>query len=121
MVLLNNILSKGFDGQNLILGLAAHIRNVMMARDTSTLPLLECSERMKKQYAEQAARCSNTFLYTALKILNRCDQEYRQSNNKRLLVEPDADRGGADNTACRQRHAGRGASAPQIENPVQNH
>ncbi len=87
MVLLNNILSKGFDGQNLILGLAAHIRNVMMARDTSTLPLLECSERMKKQYAEQAARCSNTFLYTALKILNRCDQEYRQSNNKRLLVE----------------------------------
>jgi DNA polymerase-3 subunit gamma/tau len=40
MVLLNAILCKGFDGGNLIDGLAAHVRNVMMAKDPQTLPLL---------------------------------------------------------------------------------
>ena len=48
MVLVNNILSKGFDGGNLISGLACHVRNVLMARDETTLPLLETSEQQRK-------------------------------------------------------------------------
>ena len=87
MLLLNSIIGKGFDGGNLILGLAAHVRNVLMAKDEKTVTLLEASEQQRKKYAEQAKRCPTKFLYKSLKILNQCDINYRQSNNKRLLVE----------------------------------
>ena len=87
MVLLNDVINKGFDGGLLIVGLAKHIRNVLMAKDESTLPLLEVSEEQRHRYSEQAARCDTRFLYQALKIANRCDIDYRQSSNKRLLVE----------------------------------
>ncbi|MBQ1627336.1 MAG: DNA polymerase III subunit gamma/tau, partial [Prevotella sp.] len=87
MVLLNSIIAKGFDGGNLVLGLASHVRNVLMARDEQTLPLLEVSQQQKQKYQEQAKKCTVPFLYKALKIMNQCDINYRQSNNKRLLVE----------------------------------
>lgn len=58
-----------------------------MAKDTSTLSLIEASEQQRKRYAEQAQKCSTTFLYKALKILNSCDVVYKQSSNKALLVE----------------------------------
>lgn len=87
MVLLNNVINKGFDGGNLINGLASHVRNVLMAKDAQTLPLLEVSERQRQCYQQQAQKCPTKFLYRALQILNRCDVEYRQSSNKRLLVE----------------------------------
>ena len=87
MVLLNGILSKGFDGGNLIGGLAAHVRNVLMARDAQTLPLLETSQQQREKYHEQGKKCPVNFLYQALKLLNQCDINYKQSSNKRLLVE----------------------------------
>ena len=87
MVLINNIISHGFDGGQMILGLAKHIRNVMMAKDEITLKLIETSEQMKQRYAEQAKKCDNKFLYQALKLLNQCDINYKTSSNKRLLVE----------------------------------
>lgn len=87
MVLLNNVINKGFDGGHLINGLASHVRNVLMAKDVQTLPLLEVSEQQCKRYQEQAQKCPTLFLYNALKIMNQCDVEYRQSSNKRLLVE----------------------------------
>ena len=87
MVLLNGVLEKGFDGGNLVNGLAAHARNVLMAKDESTLPLLEVSEQQKLRYKEQARNCKPDFIYKALKIMNQCDINYRQSSNKRLLVE----------------------------------
>ena len=87
MVLLNAVLSKGFDGGNFVVGLASHIRNVLMAKDEQTLPLLEVSERQREQFKEQARKCPTKFLYQALRLANRCDVEYRQSSNKRLLVE----------------------------------
>ncbi len=87
MVLLNDIIAEGFDGGRLINGLAAHVRNVLMARDEQTLPLIESSARIRERFREQAKRCPVTFLYDALKILNRCDINYRASSNKRLLVE----------------------------------
>ena len=87
MLLLNGVMEKGFDGGHFINGLASHIRNVMMAKDASTLRLIEASENMRRKYATQAQKCSSTFLYKALKILNDCDINYRQSSNKRLLVE----------------------------------
>ena len=87
MALLDSIIRKGFDGANLISGLAAHTRNVLMARDEQTLPLLHAGERQTARYREQAQRCTPKILYSALKIMNDCDINYRQSGNKRLLVE----------------------------------
>ena len=87
MALLDGIIRKGFDGANLISGLALHVRNVLMAKDEQTLPLLHVGERQTARYREQAARCTPKFLYNALRIMNECDVNYRQSGNKRLLVE----------------------------------
>lgn len=87
MVLLNNVINKGFDGGNLINGLASHVRDVLMAKDAQTLSLLATSNEQRQRYQQQAAKCPTQFLYKALEIMNRCDVEYRQSSNKRLLVE----------------------------------
>ena len=87
MVLLNDVIAKGFDGGHLIGGLAKHVRNVLMAKDDSTLSLLEVSDQQRQRYKEQAAKCPAPFLYKALKLMNQCDINYRQSSNKRLLVE----------------------------------
>ena len=87
MVVLDGILGKGFDGGNMIQGLALHVRNVMMAKDPQTLPLLETSEEQKAKYQAQAQKAPTPFLYKALKLMNDCDVQYRQSSNKRLLVE----------------------------------
>ncbi len=87
MVLLNSVISKGFDGGQMINGLASHVRNVLMAKDEQTVPLLQVSQRQAEKYKEQAKKSPVSFLYKALKIMNDCDINYRQSNNKRLLVE----------------------------------
>ena len=87
MVLLNDIIGKGFDGGLLIQGLAKHVRNVLMAKDPQTLPLLEVSEQQSVRYQEQAKKADTRFLYQALRLMNQCDMGYRASSNKRLLVE----------------------------------
>ena len=74
-------------GGNLINGLASHVRDVLMAKDAQTLSLLATSNEQRQRYQQQAAKCPTQFLYKALEIMNRCDVEYRQSSNKRLLVE----------------------------------
>jgi len=87
MVLLNDVIGKGFDGGLLVQGLARHVRNVMMAKDAQTLSLLEVSEQARGRYQQQAQRAPLNFLYSALRLMNQCDINYRQSSNKRLLVE----------------------------------
>lgn len=87
MLLFNEVLQKGFDGASFIAGLAGHIRQLLVAKDESTLPLLETSERTRQRYHEQASKCSHKFIYKAIKLCNDCDQAYRQSHNKRLQVE----------------------------------
>ena len=87
MVLLNDVVNKGFDCGLLVQGLAKHVRNVLMARDAQTLPLLEVSEQQRQRYQQQAQRCELPFLYRALQLMNQCDINYRQSSNKRLLAE----------------------------------
>ena len=87
LLLLNEVLMKGFDAGNFIGGLASHLRDVLVSRDAQTLPLLEMSEQMRNRYHEQALHCQPRFLYRALKLCNDCDQAYRTSRNKRLQVE----------------------------------
>lgn len=87
MLLFNEVLQKGFEGGNFIAGLANHIRQLLVAKDDTTLPLLEVSERTRQRYREQASKCNHRFIYRAIKLCNDCDQAYRQSHNKRLQVE----------------------------------
>ena len=83
MLLLNDMIAKGMDGGNIVSGLAAHIRNVLMAKDPQTITLLEASKRYSERYAEQARKCPAPFLYKALQILTRCDLNYQQSSRTR--------------------------------------
>lgn len=83
----NNVLSKGFDGQHFINGLASHFRDLLVAKDAATVQLLEIGDNAKKQYLEQSAKSDMTFLITAIEKANTCDLNYRASKNQRLLVE----------------------------------
>ena len=87
MLLLNEILNKGFDGHHFITGFASHLRDLLVSRDVATLPLLEISDGVRARYSQQAQRCDVNFLYRAIKLCNDCDINYRASKNKRLLVE----------------------------------
>lgn len=83
----NDILRKGFDGNHFITGLTSHFRNLLVSRDPSTLQLLEAGASIRDRYQAQAQKCTPQFLYKAMKLCNDCDLHYRQSKNKRLLVE----------------------------------
>lgn len=87
MLRLNQILSKGFEANYFIGGLASHFRNLLMSREEATLPLLDVSEKVRQRYHEQALRCEPKLLYRVLKLCNDCDINYRTARNKRLLVE----------------------------------
>lgn len=81
------ITDKGFDGQFFVNGLAEHIRNLMVCADPRTVKLLETSEEIARKYIEQSPLFPIDWYYTAIKILNDTDFNYRLSGNKRLLVE----------------------------------
>lgn len=83
----DQLLNKGFDGQVFINGFASFLRDLLMAQDPSTLSLLEQPESVRSRYGEVAKRCPDTLLIESLQRLNACDQQYRLSNGKRLLVE----------------------------------
>jgi len=87
MLTFNEILSKGFEGQHFITGLSSHFRNLLVSRDAQTVSLIEASEEVRNKYREQAQKCQPKFLYSAMKLANTCDLNYKQSQNKRLLVE----------------------------------
>lgn len=87
LLLFDEILDNGFDGNHFITGLASHLRNVMVCKDASTVKLLEVSESIKQKYLEQAQKAPISFLISALNIANQCDLNYRISKNQRLQVE----------------------------------
>ena len=87
LLLFNDVLNKGFDGSHFITGLSSHFRDLLVAKDAVTLPLLEVGASIRQRYQEQAQKCPLPFLYRAMKLCNECDLNYRISKNKRLLVE----------------------------------
>ena len=87
MLLLNDVLRKGFDAHHFITGLASHFRDLLVSKDPSTLSLLEVGASIRERYQQQARKCEQKFLYRAMKLCNDCDLNYRTSKNKRLLVE----------------------------------
>ena len=83
----NSILAKGFEGHQFINGLASHFRDLLVAKDTTTIDLLEVGDNAKKKYLEQSSKASITFLIKSIDKANQCDLNYRASKNQRLLVE----------------------------------
>jgi len=87
LIAYNEILSKGFDGHHFIVGLGSHFRDLYVSKTPATLSLLEAGEQAQKAYGIQAQKCSQEFLMNGLEITNKCDLNYKLSQNQRLLVE----------------------------------
>lgn len=87
LLLINEVVNKGFDPQNFIQGMASHLRNLLLGKDQRVIGLMEVSNQLKARYAKQAERCSTEFLMKALDIANECDINFRSANNKRLHLE----------------------------------
>lgn len=85
--LFDQILKKGFEGDDFILGLCEHFRNLLFCKDANTLALMELSDNLKQKYNEQSSLASADFLVNCLNLGNQCDLQYKQSKNKRLTVE----------------------------------
>ncbi|MCH7403793.1 DNA polymerase III subunit gamma/tau [Belliella kenyensis] len=87
LLIFDEILKKGFDGHNFIVGLNEHFRDLMVCKDSGTISLLEVSENAKERYLKQSQEASLSFLLTAMNICNQCDIHYKASKNQRLHVE----------------------------------
>ena len=87
LLLLDDVLRHGFDAQQFVTGLSSHLRDLLVSRDAATLSLLEVGASIRDRYRDQATRCPLPFLYQGMRLSNDCDQAYRTSRNKRLLVE----------------------------------
>ncbi|MDR0865956.1 MAG: DNA polymerase III subunit gamma/tau [Candidatus Symbiothrix sp.] len=87
LLILNEILGKGFDGQQIVSGLANFFRDVLVCKDPQTIVLFEVGDAVKEKYLVLSRQCSVEFLYKAIELSNECDLNYRYSKNKRLLIE----------------------------------
>ena len=87
LLIIDDIIEKGFDGQHFITGLGEHFRNLLLSTDTATVKLIETSDVVRAKYLAQARSVSLQLLINALEIINKCDVTYRSSNNKRLSLE----------------------------------
>ena len=86
-VIYREIRDAGFDSLFFINGLGAYLRDLMMARDQSTVGLVEAGEEARSQMADIGARCTPGFLYRAMSLCNDADLNYRTATNKQFLVE----------------------------------
>ena len=87
LLILNDIISKGFEPQHFVSGMGNHLRSLLVCKDAVTVQLLEVSEQLRQRYLAQSQACPLPFLIKALEINNQCDIDYRAANNKRLHLE----------------------------------
>ena len=87
LLIINDIINKGFEPQHFINGMGNHLRSLLVSKDAVTVQLLEVSEQLRQRYVEQSARCPLPFLVKALDINNQSDIDYRSVSNKRLHLE----------------------------------
>ena len=87
ILLLNEVIEKGFDGQHFIDGFSSHLRDLMVSKDDKTQVLLEQNKSLLNRYIEQANKKSLNFILTAIELTENCSYRYRTSKNQRLLVE----------------------------------
>lgn len=87
LVLVDEIMRKGFDGQQFIAGLSEHFRNLLFAKDPKTLALMELSEENRAKFQAQCAKTSASFLLSAMNLCSQCEIHYKAAKNARLHVE----------------------------------
>lgn len=87
LLIFNEILENGFDGQHFLTGLSEHFRQLLVVKDVETLKLLEAGPALKEKYKKQSEKCNPAFILKALDITGKFDMTYKTSNNKRLHVE----------------------------------
>ena len=87
LLLVNEVISKGFEPQHFITGMGNHLRSLLVSKNAATVQLLEVSEQQRQRYILQSQRCPLPFLVKALDINNQCDIDYRAAGNKRLHLE----------------------------------
>ena len=87
LLIFNDILKNGFEANYFVNGLASHYRDILVCKEQGTIDLLEVGDKAKESYMMFAKNCSITFLFQAIEFLTNCDLNYKQSQNKRLLVE----------------------------------
>lgn len=87
LLTLDEILRKGFDGHQFIVGLTRHFRDLLVSRDAATVQLLQVTENVRAKYLDQAARSPLSFLLSALSIGGQCDMNFKQAKDQRLHVE----------------------------------
>jgi DNA polymerase-3 subunit gamma/tau len=87
LLVFNEILGKGFDGHNFIVGLSGHLRDLLVSKDPETLQLLEVGATIRDNYLKQSARTDQEFIYKALDICNNADIYYKSSRNQKLHIE----------------------------------
>ena len=87
LLLVDDVIQKGFDGADFITGFGAHLRNLLVSKDPNTVKLIEASDDIRKRFIEQSAQCTREFLLLALEVNGHADVQYKSSNNKRLTLE----------------------------------
>lgn len=87
LIIFDEILFKGFDAHNFIVGLSMHFRDLLVSKDAVTLQLLEISHSIREKYKLQSQQTSVPFLLKSLDIVAKTDVEHKMAKNKRLHVE----------------------------------
>jgi|SaaInl25SG_5_DNA_1037380.scaffolds.fasta_scaffold00342_4 DNA polymerase-3 subunit gamma/tau len=87
LLLYNEVLDKGFNGHEFVVGMAKHFRDLLVAREAKTVELLEVGPAIKERYLQQSAASSTRFLLHGLKVFNELDGQYKNSSRPRILVE----------------------------------
>lgn len=86
-LLFDEILKKGFDGHQFIVGLLEHLRNLMVCKDPVTVRLLQVSNSVQQKYLAQSAEAPYSFLMSGLSVGATCDMNYKAAKNQKLHVE----------------------------------
>ena len=87
LLLIDDIISKGFEGINYVSGLSTYCRNLLISKNDKTIGLLDYSESSKEKIISQGQKVSPEIIINCLELLNKCEINYRSSINQRLLVE----------------------------------
>ncbi|GAB3691512.1 DNA polymerase III subunit gamma/tau [Spirosoma flavus] len=87
LLTVDEILRKGFDAHQFVVGLCRHFRDLLVCKDAATVQLLQVTENVRRQYLDQAARAPMSFLLSALSLGGQCDMNYKQAKDQRLHVE----------------------------------
>ena len=83
----DELLQKGFDELQFIIGMGSHFRNLMVSKENKTLHLIEVSRSVEEKFKEQTLNTPLTLLLSAINLASKCELDYRNTRNKRLLIE----------------------------------